>query len=173
MYLADRLFLHACTCRFLCPYLQRRVLLAAQRLPLQPAARNLTGLRRTFAAGLRATRQHGLTASSCLAQNKPLIQDLNLAMRSSLHAEWCSFQVIRHGCIPYHRDQMDKGLAYMTTLEGANTTLEHTGMVGGQLLHQTNGVWIAFDPQRPHQVIVDGGREALSVVAYSPKRPYE
>eukprot|EP00971_Amphidinium_carterae_P349748 6491199-Amphidinium_carterae.2 len=160
----------ACTCRYLCPYLQQRLLRVAQGLPLQPAARNLSGLRRTFTAGLRATRQHGLTAASCIAQNKALIRDLNIAMRTSLHSEWCSLQVIRHGCIPQHIDQMDKGLAYMITLEGANTTLEHTGIVGGRLLHQTNGVWIAFDPQQPHQVIVDGGLEALSIVAYSPKR---
>eukprot|EP00971_Amphidinium_carterae_P061820 1224454-Amphidinium_carterae.1 len=159
-----------CGCHRLCVQRAKHLATVASRLPLTKCRRQLTGVEKSFAGGLRATRKHGLTSVSTKNAVAPLLQVLNATIFSSLHVQWKSVQVIQHRSIPPHCDPMDGGLAYMCTPTGPPTFLVHEGVNGEVYKHSTVNQWIAFDPCAEHSVEVEGDAFALSVVVFTPKR---
>eukprot|EP00971_Amphidinium_carterae_P346892 6488648-Amphidinium_carterae.1 len=160
----------ACMCHSMCSFTSDRLQGAIAKLPMKPSPRALAGIGKFFAAGLRATRQKGVMASAKKAENKLHILELNLLMRTSLHATWSAFQVLQHKNVPAHQDRMDQSLAFMTTISGPKTVLEHHTKLGEQLFHDTRQRWVAFDPTLSHQVHVDDDHDAVSIVVYTPCR---
>eukprot|EP00971_Amphidinium_carterae_P016326 321807-Amphidinium_carterae.2 len=144
---------------------------AVNRFTLVAPSRTLDGVLRSFVAGLRATREFGLTAASTHATNTVPIVALNALLKQTINVSWHSLQIMWHFDIPKHRDVMDSEHAYMLTLDGPSTHLVHTLATDSEVRHSTNSTWIQFNPLNYHEVEVSSvGMPALSVVLYTPKR---
>eukprot|EP00971_Amphidinium_carterae_P191554 3801361-Amphidinium_carterae.1 len=141
------------------------------RFTMLAPSRTLDGVLRSFVAGLRATREFGLTTASTHATNTIPIVALNALLKQTINVSWHSLQLMWHFDIPRHRDLMDAEHAYMLTLDGPSTSLVHTLPTDSEVRHSTNSTWIQFNPLNYHEVEVSSiGMPALSVVLYTPKR---
>ena len=129
--------------------------------------------RRTFTykdlyLGHRASRAHGLTASTLVHQNT--VRELNQRLRLLLPgATWTTIGLLQHRSVPTHQDMLSEEWSYAITLVNNGAIFRYTSPLTGLTQHlDLNRSLAVFDPTLPHGVTTRGLARTLTL--YSTKR---